>query len=64
MDSQVKLYRGTVLTIMSSGRGEIPLQVEEQVCVCVCVRERVCVCESVVVTLSSAVFVASETTLG
>ena len=36
MDSQVKLYRDTVLTIMNSGRGEIPLQVEEQVCVCVC----------------------------
>jgi len=31
MDSQVKLYCGTVLTIMNSGRGEIPLQVEEQV---------------------------------
>ena len=36
-NSQVKLYRTTVLTIMNSGHGEIPLQVEEQVCVCVCV---------------------------
>ena len=32
MESQVKLYRTTVLTIMNSGHGDIPLQVEEQVC--------------------------------
>jgi len=30
-DSQVKLYRGTVLTIMNSGHGELPVKMEEQV---------------------------------